>query len=273
MAFTVETPFFLPYSKSSTWPYIIHGTGTQADAFNALGAVAAPVNLLGSSLQEIQITDYIGAFGGEDYYKGVAIYAPSADTESPTETPGEGPGTEDPGWKIVGFELGVNSETVTQSNQHIARFPSTAHNYNGAIGVTDSGIQGASKWVRTLSFTLQKRLRLSKITDAWIRDKLEPLHLHYNNATWRGYPAGEVLFHSASGTVDGRDIVITGNFFHEKNISNQTVSGIANVSKKGWEWSWTKHREIETAGKREVKPYAVYIEQLYDPGNFSLLGA
>lgn len=273
MPFTVETPFFLPYAKSVSWTYVIHGTGSEADAFNALGASANAINIFGSFLQDVQLSEYVGSFGGEDWYKGTVTYGPESRSESPGTSPGTGPGTVDPGWKLISFDLNVGTEHITQSNAHIARFPGTAPNFKGAIGVTDQGIQGADVWVPSFAFTLQKRLPFTNLTDSWLRNTLKPMHLHYNNASWRGFPEGTVLFHSASGQSDGGELVLTANFQYEENVSSLTVGTITGISKKGWEHSWTKHVEVETSGKREIKPDAVYIERLYDPADFSALGA
>lgn len=273
MSFTVDPPLFLPYQRNATWEYVIHGTGTQVDAYNALVQFANATNLFGDTLQQVGLTKFYGFSGGEVWYGGQAVYGAQIQADHPGTDPGTGPGTVDPGWKLVGFDLNVGSEQITQSEASIAKYPSTAADYKGAIGVTDTEIEGCQRWSSQFAFTLQKRLPIGDMTESYLMNVLKPIHLHYNNATWRGFPAGTVLFHDASGQVDGGELVLTGNFFHEENVSGKTVGDITGIAKKGWEWSWTKHVEIETANKREVKPLAVYIEQIYKPANFSALGA
>lgn len=275
MAFTVEPPLFLPYGKQVAWTYSIHGTGTQLEALAALAAFSAPISIFGSVRQDFSLTRLIGFYNNEVWYEGQVSYGPAAQADAPNQSAAEGstgPGSRDPGWRLIGFQGGVTTEHVTQSDAAIARFPSTAHNYRGAIGVTSEGVTGCDKWVKTLAFTLQKRIPFSDLSDAWIRAKLEPTQLCYNYATWRGFAAGEVLFYTYDGQAEGNELVITAQFLHEKNITGKTVGAIAGITKKGWEWSWTRHVEIETASKREVRPHAVYIEQLYGPADFSVLG-
>ena len=96
-----------------------------------------------------------------------------------------------------------------------------------------------------------------------------------NNATFRGFAPGEVLFQGASGSKRGPDDwEITYRFAASPNVSGLVVGSMTGISKRGWEYLWVRYEDAEdTAAKALVKqPLAVYVEQVYPYGNFAGLG-
>ena len=59
------------------------------------------------------------------------------------------------------------------------------------------------------------------------------------------------------------------------NQTGLTVGDITNIDKKGWEYLWVYFEDKEdSAAKMLVKrPIAVYVEKVYEDGDFSQLGA
>ena len=57
----------------------------------------------------------------------------------------------------------------------------------------------------------------------------------------------------------------------EPKASGLTVGSITGISKKGWEYLWVLYEEAEDAtAKALVKvPVAVYIERVYEEGDFA----
>ena len=57
------------------------------------------------------------------------------------------------------------------------------------------------------------------------------------------------------------------------NMSNLTVGDITNINKKGWEYLWVRYGDAEdTAAKTLIKkPTAVYVEKVYEQGDFGAL--
>ncbi|MCK4625174.1 MAG: hypothetical protein KAV00_07685, partial [Phycisphaerae bacterium] len=53
-----------------------------------------------------------------------------------------------------------------------------------------------------------------------------------------------------------------------------TVGDIVNINKKGWEYMWVRYADAEDAAAKAIvkKPVAVYIEKVYEDGDFSTLG-
>jgi hypothetical protein len=102
-----------------------------------------------------------------------------------------------------------------------------------------------------------------------------------NNAAFKGFAAGEVLFLGCSGTKRGdQQWEITFKFAASPNVADfcadwpADVKPSAAVPKKGWEYVWVRYRETEdtNAAAMTKKATSVYIEQVYGTGNFAGLG-
>jgi hypothetical protein len=96
-----------------------------------------------------------------------------------------------------------------------------------------------------------------------------------NNATWRGFAAGEVLFKGASGQQRGEeDWAVTFKFEASPNATGLTVGDITGISKKGWEYLTVLYEDAELGTPKKIvpKPVAVYVNQVYGSSNFSGLG-
>ncbi len=96
-----------------------------------------------------------------------------------------------------------------------------------------------------------------------------------NSGPFRGFAAGEVLFLGASGTKrGGGDWEITFRFAASRNRTNLTIGDITGISKKGWEYLWVRYADAEDANAKALikKPVAVYVEKVYEEGDFGALG-
>jgi len=96
-----------------------------------------------------------------------------------------------------------------------------------------------------------------------------------NNASWKGFAAGEVLFLGVSGSKRGEDDwEITFRFAASPNRTNIQIGNITVASKKGWEYLWVRYADVEDGGSNTLvkQPVAVYVEKVYEEGDFSALG-
>jgi hypothetical protein len=96
-----------------------------------------------------------------------------------------------------------------------------------------------------------------------------------NSGAFRGFAAGECLFLGAAGTKRGQgDWEITFRFAASPNVTGLTIGDITGIAKKGWEYLWVRYADAEDAAAKALvkKPVAVYIEKVYEEGDFSLLG-
>ena len=51
-----------------------------------------------------------------------------------------------------------------------------------------------------------------------------------------------------------------------------SVGSIGGISKKGWEYLWVRYSPTVVNKMMGQKPVAVYVEKVYDEGNFADLG-
>ncbi|HYD00135.1 MAG TPA: hypothetical protein VEB22_02830, partial [Phycisphaerales bacterium] len=97
-----------------------------------------------------------------------------------------------------------------------------------------------------------------------------------NSGGFRGFAAGEVLFLGASGSKRGDtgDWEITFRFAASPNATGLSVGTITGVAKKGWEYLWVRYADVQDATTKAIvkRPAAVYIERVYEAGNFGALG-
>ena len=176
------------------------------------------------------------------------------------------------------FETGGGTQHITQSLQTVHKYaPSgkTAPDFHGAIGVTHDSVEGVDITVPVYRWSQTHYLSNDVVSDQY-KGKLFALTSKTNNATFKGCAAGEALFMGASGSkrVTENDWAVTFNFAAGPNRTDLTVGDITGISKKGWEYMWVRYQDAEDATAKALvkKPVAVYIEKVYDEGNFADLG-
>ena len=96
-----------------------------------------------------------------------------------------------------------------------------------------------------------------------------------NSAPYKGFQAGECLFLGASGSKRGEeDWEISFRFAASPNKTGLSVGDIGGIDKKGWEYLWVRYADAEDPAAKSIvkRPAAVYVEQVYEYGDFSGLG-
>ena len=244
--------------------YFIKGTNDDLAARSALESTA-PTQYDGLVRQDVQIEPTDNAM----LWYGTVRYA--AASFSPPQT----------GDSVFSFDTGGGTRHITQSLQTILRKAptgQTAPDFKGAIGVTDSDVQGVDVISPVYNFAETHYLPDSQVTQQY-KVTLFGLTGKVNDAAFKGFAAGEVLFLGASGSkraapggVD--DWEITFKFAVSPNATNLVVGDIAQISKKGWEYLWVRYADgTDDNAKALVKrPLAAYVEKVYDAGDFSQLG-
>jgi len=150
----------------------------------------------------------------------------------------------------------------------------TAPDCKGAIGVTADSVEGVDITVPVYQFSETHYLADTLVTPAY-KATLFALTGKVNNAAFKGFAAGEVLFLGASGSRRGYgDWEITFRFAASPNVTNLTIGDITGINKKGWEYLWVRYSDSEDAVAKALvkKPVAVYIEQVYPYGDLNLMG-
>ena len=181
----------------------------------------------------------------------------------------------DTGESVFSFDTGGGTTHITQSLQTVAKYAppgKTPPDFKGAIGVTHDSVEGTDVTIPVYSFTETHYIAAASVTGAY-KATLFALTGKTNNAPFKGFVPGEVLFLGASGSLRGEDDwEITFRFAASPNVTGLTIGDIVGVDKKGWEYLWVRYADAEDQNVLVKKPIAVYVERVYDEGDFSLLG-
>ena len=237
--------------------YIVRGTADDLAAKAALAA-ASPVLYDGLVRQSLHIERV-----AEDIWEGAVHYGKL----QPPET----------GDSSYQFDTGGGTQHITQSLQTVGRYAppgKVAPDFQGAIGVTHDNVEGVDITVPVYNFSETHYIAAGLVTEGY-KATLFFLTGKVNADPFRGFAAGEVLFLGASGSKRGEeDWEITFRFAASPNVQNLTIGGINGIAKKGWEYLWVRYADDEDTNAKVLvkKPIGVYVERVYENGDFSGLG-
>jgi hypothetical protein len=178
---------------------------------------------------------------------------------------------------VFQFDTGGGTQHITQSLVTMGAYapPSrTAPYFGGAIGVTRDNVEGVDITVPVFNFSETHYIPAALITPAY-QSVLFNLTGKVNNYAFRWFAEGECLFLGASGAQRGQDDwEITYRFAASPNRTGIIIGDIVGIVKKGWEYLWVRYEDAEDTGANALvkRPMAVYVEQVYDWADFSLLG-
>lgn len=179
--------------------------------------------------------------------------------------------------QAAGGSISVNGSTVTTSSTERKYPPSTAPSMDSSIGVDDNGVNGVDIVVPQLQWQETYDVPAAYVTGNYIRG-VASLTGTVNNATFRGFEAGEVLFVGCSGSQEwdtqkgNGPWSLTYRFVASPNVTNQTIGSITGVEKKGHEYLWVRYESAVTGSDLVKRPKYVYVNKVYKDGNFSALG-
>ncbi len=157
------------------------------------------------------------------------------------------------------------------------RFPSSATNMSGAIGVDSNGVNGVDIVVPQLQWQESYDVPNTYVTSAWIRG-VAGVTGTTNNGAFRGFEAGEVLFVGCSGSQEWDDQKGRGpwslsfRFVASKNVTGETIGSISGIEKKGHEYLWVRYEDAVSNNSHIKQPKAVYVSKVYKDSDFSALG-
>lgn len=169
----------------------------------------------------------------------------------------------------------TGSTTVTQGTER--RYPSNAPSQDSAIGVDGSSVQGVDIVVPQLTWTETYDVPSTYVTSDYIKS-VAALTGTVNNAAFRTFDAGEVLFLGASGShewdADKGDgpWTLSFKFVASPNVTAKTIGTITDIEKKGHEYLWVRYEPAVDSNTLLQKPKYVYVNKVYRDGSFSGLG-
>jgi hypothetical protein len=171
-----------------------------------------------------------------------------------------------------GFDTSGGTTHITQSFG-TKKYGSNAPDFKGAIGVRDKEVEGVDIIMPSLKFTETWQIPFGGVTVAYIKT-LAGITGRVNDSPWRTYDAGEVLFMGASGQSQTDGYVPVQFTFEASQNATLSIAGIDNIQKNGWEYLWTYYKDTgDTDAKLLLKkPNYVYVETVYQPADFGLIG-
>jgi len=186
----------------------------------------------------------------------------------------------EPGVVEWSFEIGGGgTQHITQS-LNTAKYPigSYTPDFKGAIGVRRDGnglaVDGIDLDVTSFAWSETHHLAYTAVTPAYI-STLYSLRGKVNDSAWRIFDRGEVRLVAITGSARGEwTVPITFSFEASHNAAGIQIGDITVASKEGWHYLWTFYEDAEDSGAATLvkKPKAVYVEQVYEYGNFEDLG-
>lgn len=198
---------------------------------------------------------------------------------APQESNDQGSSGSAPPESSYEFNTSGGSETmfVSLSTKQRVALPggAPAADYHGGVNVTDDGPQGVERTVPVFSFSETHYKTAASVSNAYVGTVFS-LTGTVNNAAFRGFAAGEVLFLGARGSKRGVNVdwEITYSFAASPNVTNGSIGGFTGINKDGWDYLWFQFEDKEDANAEKVvrRPRAAYVEQIYKRGNFAGLG-
>jgi len=176
---------------------------------------------------------------------------------------------------VWSFDTGGGQQHITQSLSTVGRYgPGASTKLGGAINYDGQNVNGVDIVVPVYAFSETHYFTDAQVTPAY-KATLFNLTGTVNNASWRGFSAGEVLFLGASGSKRGNDLwELQFRFSASPNKSDIQVGEITGIAKKGWEYLWVLYAEDvdDTAKSIVKKPIGVHVERVYPTSDFTALG-
>lgn len=173
-------------------------------------------------------------------------------------------------WTYSGTSQG-KTQTITQS-YGTTRYGATAADYGGAINVDQNGVKGVEIGIPGLEFQIEKTMAKGVLTLAYVLT-LVNLTFKTNAAVFKDFAAGELLFLGAEfRQASNGETSVVFKFSASPNRTGLSFGTITGVAKKGHQYLWIDYEAAEVGGYVIRRPRGIYVEDVYESGNFTLLG-
>jgi hypothetical protein len=257
-------------TSTMTKSYKVFGT---ADDTVVHAAVNQQISTVGYGWQYPGVSDaqlwaesYSIAFLGDNAWQVTINY----------EKTGAEPSTPDPMKRARSFDTTGGTQHKTQAEAE-RKYGTNAPDQQKAIGVDGNGVNGVDIVVPALQWQEQYDVPNAYINATYVRG-LAGLTGTTNNAAFRGFEAGEVLFLGCSGSQEWDNEKGSGpwslsyRFVASKNVTGETIGSISGIEKKGHEYLWVRYEDSVEGSSLLKTPKAVYVNRVYKESNFSQLG-
>ena len=276
-----------------TVTYLAFGTSSDTEVHTYVNTFFTTNRFYTIGDYTFMVEQYSVEYIGDECFQVTATY---------TKTGADNEEQEAPLRRARSFDTGGGTQHITQGYpvgsgdtlDFERRFPATGPNQSGAIGVDGDSVAGVDVVVPQLQWTETYDVPSTYVTATYIRS-VATLTGTVNNAAFRGFYPGEVLFLGASGNQewdaekgDG-PWSLSFKFTASPNagttfgatgatggiIDSQpalTIGNITNIEKRGHEYLWVKYESDVEGSSLLKKPKMVYVNKVYRDGNFAGLG-
>jgi hypothetical protein len=232
---------------------------------NQLHAESYSLEYLGDKAWQLEVS-YVSDGGEDDQQQDPLKRSRSFDTGGATQNIKQG--------LPVGEGVGLNFEFS---------YPPEAVNQSGAICVDGTSVQGVDIIVPQLTWTETYDVPAQYVTTAYIK-KVSTLTGTVNDADFRGFESGEVLFLGASGSQQWDEdkgdgpwslsykFVANANQGEGKTFPAITIGSIEGIEKDGHDYLWVKYEDRLSQNSVLKLPKAVYVNRVYRRDDFAQLG-
>jgi len=217
--------------------YAITGTTSAENAVIALRdyllvSIGNPPNIGALVLDNITDAEQI-----QNIYYATASWKTFARKEKPAE-----------GDSQFSFELGLESVKVDAAIGGIKTFKAPNLSDWKPEKINDRGDGSEAEGVEIFEPVYEESethwFKTSDLTLAY-RDTISNIVGHTNNAPFKGYQAGEVLFKGVSGSRRGaNDSEITFRWSVRRNQNDFQLGDVKGITKKGWEYLWPRYQVV-----------------------------
>jgi len=267
--------------------YIITGTNDDAIVMNT-ALVRMPYTFRGLRRDNIDINPV-----GPDQWEATASYSDPEKEEDDEEDgdsleTGEGVWSFDTTGETHNLKytrddpLDTNPRVQNRQRRGFASGGSRGGLMYGAINVDGDSVNGVDIVVPSLKMTYRTKLSKGFVSVSWVR-KVAAITGTTNAQPFYGFDPGELLFMGISGEESTQsDPQVTFSFQASSNFSEPQIYDVVEtdgettveMTKKGWEYLWFYYETVEdpTTKRTKPKPVDVYINQIYDESDFTVLG-
>lgn len=177
----------------------------------------------------------------------------------------------------------IGSDTFPDGEQRFHTGSPAAPNMFGAIGVDGDSVNGVDIIIPQLTWTESYDVPNQYVSTSYIKT-VSSLTGTVNNAAFRTFAAGEVLFAGASGSQqwdsdkgDGPwslsyKFIASPNQGSGKTLPAITVGAITGVEKDGHDYLWVRYEDSVSNDTLFKRPKFVYVNKVYRRADFSKLG-
>lgn len=165
--------------------------------------------------------------------------------------------------------VGLTSETG-QSKYAVAG--QTAPDTEGAIDIEGDQVRGVDVTVPTFNFSETWTFPSQSLVTDYI-ENIYSLTGKVNDAKWRMFKKGEVLFLGARGQADrgATNCQVTFSFSASPDQENISIGAITGIKKGGWDYMTVTYETAAAQGSIIKRPKFVYVNSVYQGGDFRLL--